>query len=69
MSSYLEKYHLQKVEPVRVRNKDLHYNFYRMKPKTEKTGSVKIEFKPKVAHHRNYPHPEEAKPNLQIPKT
>ena len=52
MSSYLEKYHLQKVEP--VRNRTTQGELYKPRPKNEKSTSMKIQYKPKSALHRKH---------------
>ena len=54
MSSYLEKYHLHKVEPVKSRTKIQQVDANRFKAKTEKTNSVKIPLKAKNTLHKNY---------------
>ena len=45
MSSYLEKYHLQKVEPVKNRNKQSATNNNKLKDKLDKGNLFKIPIK------------------------
>ena len=69
MSSYLQKYHLQKVEPVKNRPKNYQHDLNKFKPKTDKINSVKIPLKAKHTLHKNYFDKEEHKNILQTPKT
>lgn len=69
MNSYLDKYHLQKVEPVKNRSRNTPADFINFKQKVEKGNVVKIPIKPRPPVHNHYFHNEELRTQYRNPKT